>query len=354
MRKLWFLLAFLTAAASWGAPTKYHTVADTTWIDSSQTLLVHGTMVFSPGASASDSTMRQFVATVAQDSALSDSALTQLIATVAQDSVSVLSDSALTQTIATVAQDSVEVLSDSALTQKIATVAQDSVVVDSGQMLYATIVDSAGGGDYTTVDGAIDAGAKSIFIRKGTYSTFTLDVSGIVIEGLGPLTVINGGIADDAINLTGNSNVLRFLTVKTTAGGGSGYNGIQDTGANNILEAVTVSESDNQGLYLAGTGTRVRNCTVINADASNYYISGPNQTFIGCYSNTSGGADYNITPIGDNAIVVGCRTLDGAAQSVVIDTDAENCQVSANRFDGVVTDNSGTSTTNGDNDVEAY
>ena len=39
-----------------------------------------------------------------------------------------------------------------------------------GQMIFDAVVDAAGGGDYTTVQDAVNAGEKSIFIKNGSYS----------------------------------------------------------------------------------------------------------------------------------------------------------------------------------------
>lgn len=52
---------------------------------------------------------------------------------------------------------------------------------------YDYIVDANGGGDFRTVQEAIDAGGKTIFVKPGTYNG-----NAVIIGKDGPL-VIDGG-----------------------------------------------------------------------------------------------------------------------------------------------------------------
>lgn len=222
----------------------------------------------------------------------------------------------------------------------------------SNLRVYDAVVDVNGWGDFFQVDDAIDAGAKSILVRDGTYSGFTLDVSDATIVGESWATIIDGGTTSHAINVTGDRNLITNLQAKTTAGGGQAHDGIycaSSADQTRIIECY-ISQSDNDGIACYAE-TLVSRCLISACDSDGISIHEKRGRFEGNYITGSGA--YAITTDGgaDNSLITGNVTnTSGAGNSILINANAENCLINANLVDTAVSDLSGTST-NTDNQL---
>lgn len=100
---------------------------------------------------------------------------------------------------------------------------------------WDAIVDSAGNGDFTTIGAALNARAKRIFIRFGTYpETVSIAQPNTILEGAGSgggttvvgakMVIIDGGTsAANAVTVesTADGSQIRHLAIRTTTGGGA-------------------------------------------------------------------------------------------------------------------------------------
>lgn len=140
--------------------------------------------------------------------------------------------------------------------------------VSNMRLFDAVVAPNRNEGDYTQVDQAIDAGAKSIFIKPGTYDRFTANVAELFIMGSGKTTIIDGATLGHAITVSAAYVNICNLAAKTTAGSGNSYDAINSTGDDLFLDNIVVIGSDAQGIVISGDRTSIRNCQVLGADST--------------------------------------------------------------------------------------
>lgn len=177
---------------------------------------------------------------------------------------------------------------------------------NAGQATYDKIVDAAGGGDSTTIDGALGAAGR-IFVKAGTYNaepanTITVDQANteivldrgvtitakvvitanyVTISGAGYSSYINGSTIGHAISSTGTYTTLKHFSTATTAGGGATNNALYLTGGLGRIIDVTVRASDWQAVHIAGNNYLVSGVRVLGADKGGiYHDSGVRSTII--------------------------------------------------------------------------
>lgn len=222
--------------------------------------------------------------------------------------------------------------------------------------LFDAVVDSAGYGDYTQVDQAIDAGAKSIFIKNGTYDGFTADVQGLNIVGESWLTVIDGGTTSNAITVSATYITIYNLSVKTTAGGGQVYDGISIGAGNAKIDNVKVTSSDDDGISVtASARTFITRCFIESSDDGGIVLSGGASTAQNTIENNiivgAAGVGIHLSGGEDNNIIVG-NLIKDSSTSITLSSGSDNNVVDANRLDGAISD-SGTGNI-GTNETTAF
>jgi len=227
-------------------------------------------------------------------------------------------------------------------------------VAPSNLHLFDAVVDGAGYGDYTQVDQAIDAGAKSIFIKNGTYDPFDADVSDLWIVGESQRdVVINGGTTDDAIDVTGNFVTIENLAVKTTGGTGNGYDGInQSSGQDMRVLRVWVLDSDDDGIAVESGAIQavIEDCVIFDADGDGVFISGARVRVINnLFRENIGGNGVSVDGNGDNFSITS-NMIRTTSAGISISAGGDNGIYDGNIMDVAVSD-SGTGNTAGDNET---
>lgn len=163
-----------------------------------------------------------------------------------------------------------------------------SVVMSSatiaGYKLFGAVVDAAGNGDYKTIQAALTAGKKNIFVRNGTY-TLTADItvtaSDVVITGESRDGVIITSGADNGdwqIKVTGHYVQLSDFSVDKQYGTKAA---VLIEGNSAQLDNLLV-ETDPilaYGVYSSGAKTNMINCE-INAGTYCVYSTGRNAFFV--------------------------------------------------------------------------
>ena len=92
--------------------------------------------------------------------------------------------------------------------------------------IYDAVVDITGGGDFTTVEAAVDAGHRTIFIKSGTYpfDNLLITKSGTILIGESKIdTILDAGgfnvhISDDGVSVI-NDVEIRNLSLINYDGG---------------------------------------------------------------------------------------------------------------------------------------
>jgi parallel beta-helix repeat protein len=100
------------------------------------------------------------------------------------------------------------------------------VVVDETSVRASLIVDSGGGGDYTTIQAAVDAAAsgETIYVKAGTYveNVVISTTLSLIGDGIGNTTINGTSWSQDAVRITADYvNITGF----TVTGGGVFDNG---------------------------------------------------------------------------------------------------------------------------------
>ena len=236
----------------------------------------------------------------------------------------------------------------------------DPKIIDAASRTFAfvqpavgerVVVDSAGvAGLFWEFDSAIDAAANAdrsnIFGLDGTYPYFDADQANQTIEGESWDTIINGGVTDDAIDLSGNKVTVRNLQVKTTPGGGTGYHGVYVTGTYTYVDHVYSPGADQECIQVDGNYATIRHCELWLGDnvairSVGAYTNIHNNMLTDDISFAGGTADY--FRVTDNML------LSGNAGAITIGAGCDNGIADGNSIDGNISD-SGTGNTIGDNE----
>ena len=202
---------------------------------------------------------------------------------------------------------------------------------NGGGAPYDGVVDAGGGGNWTTLqagDDALDGGAYSMLVKAGTYSsqnlvvatnnayifiepgtvidgTITLSGTGIYIqcgngvdlEGLiisgnsntfdggGWETIIDGGTARHAVDITALYNKVQNTSVKTTAGGGNAYDGVRIHQQTNQIVNVQCINSDRYAFHsdTDGYDAAYIGCVASDSDDHSFYIASTRNSQLFCY-----------------------------------------------------------------------
>lgn len=193
------------------------------------------------------------------------------------------------------------------------------------------------------------------------------DFDGLVVSGAngyfdggGWDTLVNGGTANDAIQISGDDCIVKNTSCQTTAGGASSFHGVDipaDTARASIVH-VRVVDSDNDGINstadTADAGDHlILGCVILGADGEGIQLSQPRSRLLGNYILNAGTDGIALAAQADNSVCVGNVVQDQAVNSVEISATCENCVVVSNRLDGAVSDSSGTSTV-ADNSTGAF
>lgn len=240
-----------------------------------------------------------------------------------------------------------------------------------GQIIYDAIV-ATSGGDYTTLEAALGAGAVNIYIRNGTYTENAARIyaSNVCISGESREGVILQYPSNRNLTFSGSGTVVRNLTIKPS-GGNSGSAGIvvdadycafdnvhflegsQNTGFGKIngsycnltkcvFESVNNSTDTQfrwQNVYSGHSGKMV-DCTFIFRSAhaaALMYVQQDNWLMEGCtivVNSGNTGAGLFLQSL--NAITVaGCNFLSyEQTNQVAIQLTVGGCNVTGNTFNG--------------------
>ncbi|MFH1636170.1 MAG: right-handed parallel beta-helix repeat-containing protein [Chloroflexota bacterium] len=173
---------------------------------------------------------------------------------------------------------------------------------------------------------AIDAGHKSIFIRKGTYAPFTTAVDDLFILGESTEALIDGTTVSTAVTISGARVTLQNLAVTTLSGGGNSFNGVTASGVDVALLNLYVPNSDNVGLFFTAARGKVRGCLIADADATGIGTgSGSDNAQINNnHVRACGGDEIQLTAGADNSVVTGNIVEGGVVDNSVGSTVANN------------------------------
>ena len=177
-------------------------------------------------------------------------------------------------------------------------------------------------------------------------------------DGGGWDSLIDGGIINDAVLITGTDNIISKFSCKTTSGGASNFDGIRldATAHRNIISLVQIKESDRNGININNpTDCIITGCEGLQADANgtnaNFFITGQRTLITGCHIAGSDGIGINLETNSDNSVIHGCVIETCTANEIEVEAGAEDCIIYGNRVvAGTINDLSGTSTV-ADNDL---
>ena len=257
---------------------------------------------------------------------------------------------------------------------------------NGGGAPYDGVVDAGGGGNWTTLqegDNALGGGAYSMLVKAGTYSsqnlvvatnnayifiepgtvidgTITLSGTGIYIqcgngvdlEGLiisgnsntfdggGWETIIDGGTARHAVDITALYNKVQNTSVKTTAGGGNAYDGVRIHQQTNQIVNVQCINSDRYAFHsdTDGYDAAYIGCVASDSDDHSFYIASTRNRIVGCHAIGAGTDGYHFAATGDHGIMTGSVSRNPGAQSVEVVSGCTDVVITGNRLDGAITD----------------
>ena len=226
---------------------------------------------------------------------------------------------------------------------------------------YAAVVDINGRGQYHTVEDAVDAGHRAIYVRKGTYPHFAIGSgnNGGRISGDNPAdTIIDGAENSHAVSLGSDRWTFENFQVKTTSGGGNTYDGFNVTGENNTFRGCTVGECDSIGFEMSGASENaIIECRLdlSTIDGEPMWLdAGCSRTLIkGNKIDTGGSHGIYLGTTCSDCIVSDNEVRDTGGYGINVTATAENCVIADNRVtgnsSGQILDSSGTSTVTGNN-----
>ena len=251
---------------------------------------------------------------------------------------------------------------------KTSTYAGYTVATDKAYILHApaTVITSAItiSGDDCTLRFAPGCDIQAVITISGNNCRLicenACDLVGIVlsgnynsINGGGIDILIDGGVANHAVSISGTDCIVENFACQTTAGGGQAFDGINISAARGTIKKIKVVDSDNEGIAVqaAGTDVGITGCNILGADNDGIDLLGPRARIIGVYIYQAGADGVDVGATGDNSVIDGNIVQDPTGDPINI--GADDCVVVANRTDGATVDGVGTSVV-ADNDEAAF
>ena len=223
--------------------------------------------------------------------------------------------------------------------------------VSNLHLFDAVVAPTLSEGNFTRINDAIDSGAKSIFVKEGTYNEAVVaDVADLKIVGENWAAIVNGGTAGHAISIAANRVQIKGLALQTTAGQGNAYDGIDiASGTFVLIEGCYFIDSDQHCIKQSTsspTDTRIINNHLVAADFDGIQLSAVRSLV--AFNVVESGVTrdgVSINGTGDNFNVIG-NQIDG---TILIAAGGDNGLIDGNVTNGAVTDN-GTGNTIGSNE----
>ena len=213
------------------------------------------------------------------------------------------------------------------------------------------LVDSSGAGYFYDGNEAVDAGANAgvhhIKFADGTYGPFDIDQSGIRVEGTGwtansgdRVAKIDGGILDDAIDVTADIATIHDIVLSTDAGIGNAYSCVASTSDAAYLTVTQVlcENADHEGIQLAGPYSRAESNQINNTDEQGVvvYDGGDWSHVLGNRMITTTHACIHIRDNADK-IVINDNICDNSMTLNFVGSSADACIYDGNIFGASVT-----------------
>lgn len=228
-------------------------------------------------------------------------------------------------------------------------VSAGEVLADNGQI-------------YNSVQTAVDNSSGWVFVGPGTFSeNVTISTAGLTIEGTGYGTYIDGG-SGHAIRVSESDVTVRNLRVSTTAGGGNSFRPIYGDSAavSMTVENVTIVESDDAGIFAAGTDTIIKGCRGGNVDGNLIRIEAARCIVTDCIADSNVSVNFIYQNSGTDDSIIANNVSDGV-QNIGIRTDGNDTIIIGNRVlnsgnegvatqgtDGIIANNRISDSTNAD------
>jgi parallel beta-helix repeat protein len=216
---------------------------------------------------------------------------------------------------------------------------------------YDAVVDASlsgnSGDKYLTIDNAIDAGAKSILVKEGSYTGFTADVEGLMIvaENYSAISRTSTGVwISSTITISANSVALIGLNVDTAANNGID---ITTTAADVLIRDGSISNCPGAGISVEAEviSLHIENMRIVGSTDAGILLDGGIDTkIIGCdiHNNTSMGIQVAPATGGSTSVrtvIVGCMVKSNADGGISVeggtDTKIIGCSIISNTTDGV-------------------
>jgi len=231
-------------------------------------------------------------------------------------------------------------------------------------MSFSAVVDINGvhnpkTGGFHTLQDAHDANHQSIFVRNGTYQegTITISKSDVTIVGESWDVVFTKTGSGHLFLISGDRFDISNIQAYTPAGGGQSSRPFNITsGYQSRVRRCYIPQSDDIGMYW-GSNASHRGLIMNNwFDACDSYpiYCDTQQMFIGFnhFKDAPGYAIY-MESNSEDCVIVGNICPGAGTAGLHIQANAEDTVAVANRFDGAVSDSSGTSTV-ASNDETAF
>lgn len=210
---------------------------------------------------------------------------------------------------------------------------------------------NSNGNVFGTIQAAINdlGGDGWVYVPVGVYNeSVVLSDDNVTLFGAGRGTIIDRGISGHAVTVSGDWNIVKDISAKTTAGGGTGNEAFIFDGNYNIADKIYVLESDDIGIFSGSTGigNEITNYFVNNTDSDCISLNGPTRLTNGWNMNC-GRHGIHSQSSADDSVIDGNIIDTVGEDGILIEGASENNTVTGNRItdwtNEAIDDNSGTS-----------
>jgi hypothetical protein len=183
------------------------------------------------------------------------------------------------------------------------------------------------GNIYDSVQTAVDNATGYVFIGPGTFNeSVTVSTAGMMIEGSGYDTRIDGGTTGHAIDIQAANVTVQDLSVKTTSGGGNNYDGLNGN-SNSIIQNIGCTESSRLGLT-TGKESIISDCRIGTNVEGSGVVAGNKSVVKSCVLNSPGFVGILAN---SHDCVISSNLVNGTDGSHGINADAD-CVIIGNRI----------------------
>jgi len=184
---------------------------------------------------------------------------------------------------------------------------------------------------YDSVQTAVNNARGWVFVGPGRFAeSVTIDTNGLMLEGCGRDTLIDGETIGDAITVSSANNTIQNLSVQTSDG--TSNDGINTSaGADSLtIDSITIVKADRHCVSVTdGSNHIIKNCNGLISSSFSFFSVAPKTIISNVICKSSESIGIRISS--DDSIISSCVVSDTSGDGILADGGADDSIIAGNR-----------------------